>query len=74
MTKTFPEEERYGRKTKGESIQALYIAYGSNCEWETQILLKGDLGYIANEDLEKLQQEIGDIESMLKGLIKSLQN
>lgn len=64
--------EGYGRKTTGEYIQALYIAYGSNCELETQILLSGDLGFVGKEDLSKLQEEIGDVERMLKGLIKSL--
>lgn len=66
--------EGYGRKTTGEYIQALYIAYSSNCELETQILLSGDLGYIKAEDLELLQRKIGDIERMLKGLVKSLEN
>jgi four helix bundle protein len=64
--------EGYGRKTKGEYIQALYVAYGSNCELETQMLLSGDLGFVRREDLSRLQQEIGDVERMLKGLIKSL--
>jgi four helix bundle protein len=64
--------EGYGRKTTGEYIQALYIAYGSNCELETQILLSGDLGFIKSEDLKTLQKDIGDVERMLKGLIKSL--
>lgn len=66
--------EGYGRKTKGEYIQSLYIAYGSNCELETQILLSGDLGYVAAENLEKLQMGIGDVERMLKALIKSLES
>ena len=66
--------EGYGRKTTNEYIQALYIAYGSNCELETQILLAGDLGYIKAEKISILQQEVGDIERMLKGLIKSLKN
>ncbi|MBI3353516.1 MAG: four helix bundle protein [Nitrospirae bacterium] len=66
--------EGYGRKTTGEYIQSLYIAYGSNCELETQILLSCDLGYIKAEDLEKIQKNIGDIERMLKALIKSLEN
>ncbi len=66
--------EGYGRQTTKEYIQALYIAYGSNCELETQILLAGDLGYIETEDLEKLQKNLGDVERMLKGLIKSLKN
>ena len=66
--------EGYGRKTTKEYIQALYIAYGSNCELETQIMLSGDLGYIKGENLERLQKDIGDIERMLKGLISSLEN
>jgi four helix bundle protein len=64
--------EGYERKTVGEYIQSLYIAYGSNCELETQILLSGDLGFVERGDLLKLQKEIGDVERMLKGLIKSL--
>ncbi len=66
--------EGYGRKTTGEYIQSLYIAYGSICELETQILLTGDLGYIKPEILEGLQNYIGDIERMLKALVKSLKN
>ena len=66
--------EGYGRKTTGEYIQALYIAYGSLCELETQILLAGDLNYVRAEKREIFQNEIGDIERMLKGLIKSLEN
>ena len=66
--------EGYGSKTTQEYIQALFIAYGSNCELETQILLSGDLGYIKSDDLKNLQRDIGDIERMLKALIKSLEN
>ena len=66
--------EGYGRKTVGEYIQALYIAYGSYCELETQVLISGDLGYIKVENLEMLQKDLGDVERMLKGLIKSLES
>lgn len=66
--------EGYGRKTTPEYIQALYVAYGSNCELETQILLAGDLGYFKTESFEKLKKDIGDIERMLKALIKALEN
>lgn len=66
--------EGYGRKTTPEYIRALYIAYGSNCELETQILLSGDLGYIGSGNLKKLQDEIQEVERMLKALIKSLEN
>ncbi len=66
--------EGYGRKTTPEYIQALYIAYGSHCELETQILLSGDLNYIAKEDLNKLQGTVNEVERMLKALIKALEN
>lgn len=66
--------EGYGRRTTREYIQSLYIAYGSVCELETQILLSGDLGYVADAVLKRLQAKIGDVERMLKGLIKSLED
>jgi four helix bundle protein len=66
--------EGYGRKTTLEYVRSLYIAYGSNCELETQILLSGDLGYIEAAKLRKLHDEIGEVERMLKALIKSLEN
>ena len=66
--------EGYGRKTTQEYMRALYIAYGSNCELETQILLSGDLGYIKTDDLKNLQGDIGNVERMLKALIRSLEN
>ena len=64
--------EGYGRKTTPEYIRSLYLAYGSNCELETQILLSGDLGYMKAKEMEKLQEDIGEVERMLKALIKSL--
>jgi four helix bundle protein len=66
--------EGYGRKTTQEYMQSLYIAYGSHCELETQIMISKDLGYIKSDDFQELQQDIGDVERMLKALIKSLQN
>lgn len=64
--------EGYGRKSTAEYIQALYIAYGSQCELETQILLSGDLGFIESKTLKQLQERVEEVERMLKGLIKSL--
>ena len=37
-------------------------------------MLSGDLGYVVKEGLQKLRVEIGDVERMLKALIKSLEN
>jgi len=64
--------EGHGRKSRAEYLQFLYISYGSVCELETQVLLAGDLDYIGDGHMSNLQKDIGDVERMLKGLIKSL--
>ena len=66
--------EGYGRKTTREYIRSLYLAYGSNCELDTQISLSGDLGYMKAQEKEMLQKNIGEVERMLKALIKSLED
>jgi len=65
--------EGYGRKTTADYLRSLYIAYGSNCELETQIMLSGDLDYIGREIAETIMDKISEVERMLKGLIKSLE-
>ncbi len=65
--------EGYGRKTTADYLRFLYIAYGSVCELETQILLSGDLSYIPSVDLEVLKDKTAEVERMLKAMIKSLQ-
>ena len=65
--------EGYGRKTTAEYIKSLYIAYGSNCELETQIMLSGDLDYIESAILKEIIDDIHEVERMLKALIKSLE-
>ena len=55
-------------------MRFLYIAYGSVCELETQTMISGDLGYVGKERLQEIRQEIGDVERMLKAMIKSLEN
>jgi four helix bundle protein len=64
--------EGYGRKTIPDYVRSLYVAYGSNCELETQVLLSGDLQYIKTESLKDIISEIGEVERMLHSLIKSL--
>jgi four helix bundle protein len=65
--------EGYGRKTTPEYIHSLFIAYGSVCELETQILLSNDLNYIYAENMKKVQDDLGEVERMIKALIKSLE-
>ncbi len=66
--------EGYGRKTTADYIRFLYIAYGSLCELETQIMLAGDLNYSDDGRLEALKANISEVERMLKALINSLEN
>jgi four helix bundle protein len=66
--------EGYGRKTTQEYIRFLYLAYGSTCELETQLLLSGDLSYLSRESLSEFQAKIAEVERMLKSLIRSLEN
>lgn len=66
--------EGYGRKTMPDYLRFLYMSYGSTCELETQILLSGDLIYLEAESLYELQRNIGEVERMLKALIKAIEN
>jgi len=54
-------------------LRLLYIAYGSVCELETQVLLSGDLSYVNKENLKVLKDDTKEVERMLKALIKSLE-
>ncbi|MBI5583059.1 MAG: four helix bundle protein [Deltaproteobacteria bacterium] len=64
--------EGYGRRTTPDYLRSLYISYGSVCELETQILLSMDLDYIRGQGIA-IQDNIGEVERMLKALIKSLE-
>ena len=66
--------EGYGRRTIPDYVRCLYIAYGSNCELETQILLSGDLNYLNEENKSLLLEKNKEVERMLMALIKSLEN
>ena len=66
--------EGYGRKTTPDYIRSLYIAYGSNCELETQAFLSGDLDYVKEDANNIILGKISEVERMLKALIKSLEN
>lgn len=65
--------ERYGRKTIREYILFLYVAYGSLCEIETQLLLTKDLKYIEEKFFTEIRLQLSEVERMLKALIKSLE-
>jgi len=64
--------EGYGRGTRAEYLRGARVAYGSNCELETQLLIARDLGYLDKAGAEALQREVREVELMLKALVKSL--
>lgn len=64
--------EGCGRNTDAEFARFLQIAMGSSSEAEYQILLARDLGFITNENYEKLQIQVEEIKRMLASLLKTL--
>jgi len=66
--------EGYGRKTTADYIRFLYIAYGSLCELETQIMLSDDLRFLEPREVESFRADLSEVERMLKALIRSLEN
>ena len=63
--------EGYGRSTKGEYVQFLGHARGSNSEVETQIVISKALGFGSNESLEKTEGLCNEVGRMLGALMKS---
>ena len=66
--------EGYGRRTTPDYIRSLYIAYGSNCELETKVLISSGLSYMNNEENSLSLDKLYEVERMLKALIKSLES
>jgi len=64
--------EGSSRNSKKEYIQFLYIALGSICELETQLLIAKNVGYFTS--IEELKAQILVIKKMLNSLISSLRN
>lgn len=62
--------EGSGRNGTKEYIQFLYIALGSLCELETQIIIAKEIGYINN--IEKIEGDMTTIKKMINAMITSL--
>ena len=65
--------EGAGRNTNGLFKHFLTIAIGSSHELETQIIISKQLGYIYEDNCEKLVLELNGIQKMLYALHNSLQ-
>jgi four helix bundle protein len=64
--------EGFGRTTKGEYVQFLGHARGSNCELQTQLVIAETLGLGAKKSYQRPEELSADVSRMLIALIKSL--
>jgi four helix bundle protein len=64
--------EGYGRATRGEYIQFLGHARGSNSEVETQIVISKALGFGSKEMLQSTEELCAEVGKMLRAIMKSL--
>jgi four helix bundle protein len=64
--------EGAGHFSSKEFSRFLEIAYASTCELDTQIILSFDLNFISEDELNKFNIYIEEIQKMLSGLLKSL--
>jgi len=64
--------EGYGRATRGEYIQFLGHARGSNSEVETQIVISKALGFGSEEMLKSTEDLCNEVGKMLGATMKSL--
>jgi len=66
--------EGYGRATKGEYIQFLGHARGSNSEVETQLVIAKALGFGSAEVLHKAEELCDEVGRMLGAMMKTLRS
>ena len=61
--------EGCGRRTNKDTVQFLYIALGSVNEVESQLFIAREFGYLLDDVLGVLINELREIAKMLMGLI-----
>jgi len=64
--------EGYGRTTRGEYLQFLGHARGSNCEVETQLVIAANLGFGAQADMRRAEALCADVSRLIGALMRSL--
>ncbi|MBI5915356.1 MAG: four helix bundle protein [Bacteroidetes bacterium] len=65
--------EGCGRGTNPQIVHFLDIAHGSACELETQLYLSIDLAYVLDNEVNKLMQELNEIQKMILGFRATLE-
>ena len=66
--------EGYGRKSRKEYIQFLYIAQGSLKELETHLLLSRRVNLASNEAISPVLNQCESVGRLLTALIRALEN
>jgi four helix bundle protein len=66
--------EGYGRATRGEYLQFLGHARGSNSEVETQIVIAKALGFGSKQMLQTAEELCNEVGRMLGAMMKSLRS
>jgi len=66
--------EGEGRRSVGQFLHLLGIAYGSLRELETQALLANRLGFISDDQNRELTDGCAEVGRLLNGLMKSLRS
>lgn len=64
--------EGYGRSTRGEYLQFLGHARGSNCEVETQLVIASSLGFGVPPQLRQAEHLCADVSRLLGALMKGV--
>jgi len=64
--------EGAGRSSKGDFKRFIRIAMGSSYELETQLIIASELGFLTGKDAFETLNELNEIQKMLTGLEKSL--
>ncbi|MGD0293269.1 MAG: four helix bundle protein [Terracidiphilus sp.] len=65
--------EGYGRSTKGEYVQFLGHARGSNCEVQTQLIISKELGFGSEQSRQLAENLSGEVSKMLVAMMTKLQ-
>lgn len=66
--------EGTARKSAKHFIQYLETALGSAYEWETQLIIAYEIGYISEETYKHLETKINKIQAMISKFIDGLDN
>jgi four helix bundle protein len=66
--------EGYGRFHTKDRLRFYYISRGSSSELQNHLILAHDLGYIGDEQFNKLKMEIFEGYKIICGLIKSTES